>query len=116
EVAFTNTGAIPHDITFAGGEVAKANAGETSTVEGDVPAGGLTFICSGTGHEQAGMQGSVTVEGAAPSEAPAADDHGGSMAEANVAADPNAPAPVTHDPMAPKRLEGDVHDIDLVIT
>ena len=34
------------------------------------------------------MKGSVTVEGAAPSEAPAADDHGGPMAETDVAADP----------------------------
>ena len=116
EVALTNTGAIPHDITFAGGEMAHANAGETSTVEVDVPAEGLTFICSIPGHEQAGMKGSVTVEGAAPSEAPAADDHGGPMAETAVAADPNAPAPVTHDPIAPKRLDGEVHDIDLVIT
>ena len=44
------------------------------------------------------MQGSVTVEGAAASDAPAADDHGGPTAEAGVAADPNAPAPVTYDP------------------
>ena len=64
EVAFTNTGTIPHDITFAGGEVAQANGGETSTVEVDVPADGLTFICSVPGHEPAGMTGSVTVEGA----------------------------------------------------
>jgi nitrite reductase (NO-forming) len=112
----TNSGAVPHDITFAGGEMAHANAGETSTVEVDVPPEGLTFICSIPGHEQAGMKGSVTIEGAAPSEAPAADDHGGPMAETGVAADPNAPAPVTHDPSAPKRLEGEVHDIDLVIT
>ena len=116
EVALTNSGAIPHDITFAGGEMAHANAGETSTVEVDVPAEGLSFICSIPGHEQAGMKGSVTVEGAAPSDAPAADDHGGPMAETGVAADPNAPAPVTYDPVAPKRLDGEVHDIDLVIT
>ena len=38
------------------------------------------------------------------------------MAETNVAADPNAPAPVTYDPVAPKRLDGEVHDIDLVMT
>ena len=95
EVALTNTGAIPHDITFADGEMATANAGETATVEVDIPAEGLTFICSIPGHEQAGMKGSVTVEGAAPSDAPAADDHGGPMAETDVAADPNAPAPVT---------------------
>ena len=27
--SLTNTGSIPHDITFAGGEVAQANGGET---------------------------------------------------------------------------------------
>ena len=103
EVKLTNTGSIPHDITFPGGETAHASGGETGTVEIDVPADGLTFICSIPGHEQAGMKGSVSVEGAAPSDAPAADDHGGPMAETDVAADPNAPAPVTHDPVAPKR-------------
>jgi len=116
EVKLTNTGSIPHDITFPGGEMAHANGGEMGSVDVDVPAEGLTFICSIPGHEQAGMKGSVTVEGATPSEAPAADDHGGPMAETEVAADPNAPAPVTYDPVAPKRLDGDVHDIDLVIT
>ena len=116
EVALTNTGSIPHDVTFAGGETASANGGETATVEVDVPAEGLAFICSIPGHEQAGMKGSVTVEGAAPSDAPAADDHGGPMAETAVEADPNAPTPVTFDPVAPKRLDGKVHDIDLVMT
>ena len=116
EVKLTNTGSIPHDITFPGGEMAHANGGETASVEVDIPAEGLSFICSIPGHEQAGMKGTVTVDGAAPSEAPAADDHGGPMAETDVQADPNAPAPVTYDPVAPKRLDGTVHDIDLVMT
>jgi nitrite reductase (NO-forming) len=116
EVKLTNTGTIPHDITFPGGEMAHANGGETASIEVDVPAEGLSFICSVPGHEQAGMTGKVSVEGAAPSKAPAADDHGGPMAETTVAADPHAPTPVTHDPVAPKLLEGKVHDIDLVMT
>jgi nitrite reductase (NO-forming) len=120
EVTLTNTGAIPHDVTFPGGEMAHANAGETGTVEVDVPAEGLTFLCSVPGHAQAGMTGAITVEGSASADpghaAGGADDHGGPVAGADVAADPNAPAPVTHDPVAPERLEGDVHDIDLVIT
>jgi nitrite reductase (NO-forming) len=116
EVKLTNTGSIPHDITFPGGEVAHAGGGETATVEVDVPAEGLTFICSIPGHEQAGMTGAVAVEGAAPAAGGGADDHGGPMAETEVQADPNAPAPVTFDPVAPKRLDGNVHDIDLVIT
>src|SRR5262245_60089630 len=117
-VNFTNTGTIPHDITFPGGETATANAGETASVEVDVPAEGISFICSIPGHEQAGMSGKVAVEGAPESPAPAggADDHGGPMAETDVPADPNAPAPVTHDPVAPRLLEGTVHDIDLVMT
>ena len=64
-----------------------------------------------------GMKGSVTVDGARPRAAPAADDHGGPMPETDVAADPErarAPSPTT--PAAPKRLDGTVHDIDLVIT
>ena len=34
----------------------------------------------------------------------------------SVEADPAAPAPVPFDPVAPPRLEGEVHDIDLVMT
>jgi nitrite reductase (NO-forming) len=119
EVALTNSGAIPHDVTFPGGEMAHANGGESATVEVDIPAEGLSFICSIPGHEQAGMTGAITVEGAAAEPSPAAaggDDHGGPMAETEVAADPNAPTPVTYDPTAPELLDGTVHDIDLVIT
>jgi nitrite reductase (NO-forming) len=53
-VNFKNTGSIPHDVTFQSGEKAKANAGETVSVEVDVPAEGLTFICSDTGPRAAG--------------------------------------------------------------
>jgi nitrite reductase (NO-forming) len=117
EVKLANTGSIPHDITFAGGEQAVAGAGETATVEVDVPAEGLSFICSVPGHEQAGMAGTIKVEGATQGgEGGNPDDHGGPVAAADVEADPNAPAPVTHDATAPARLEGEVHDIELVIT
>jgi nitrite reductase (NO-forming) len=114
EVKLTNTGTIPHDVTFPGGEQATANAGETATVEVDVPAEGIAFICSIPGHEQAGMTGTIAVEGAAPAEG--GDDHGGPAPTTDVAADPNAPPPVTYDATAPARLEGEVHDIDLVMT
>src|SRR5262245_15611331 len=40
-VNFSNTGTIPHDITFPGGEKASANAGETASVDVEVPAEGL---------------------------------------------------------------------------
>jgi len=114
--AFTlrNTGTIPHDVTFPSGTTTgPVDAGTSATVEIDVPAEGLTFICSVPGHAQAGMQGTVTVKGATTA---AADDHGGPLPTADVAADPNAPAPVTYDATAPALLPGDVHDIDLVIT
>src|SRR5918995_1467379 len=65
EIKLTNTGTIPHDITFPGGEQAVAGSGETTSVEVDVPADGLSFICSIPGHEQAGMVGTIKVEGAA---------------------------------------------------
>jgi nitrite reductase (NO-forming) len=59
------------------------------------------------------MQGAVTVKGATTA---GADDHGGPLPTGDVAADPNAPAPVTYDATAPARLPGEIHDIDLVIT
>jgi len=82
----------------------------------DVPAEGLSFICSIPGHEQAGMTGAVTVEGAAPSDAPSGDDHGGPAPTSDVAADPNAPPYELFDAKAPARLAGEVHDIELVMT
>jgi nitrite reductase (NO-forming) len=113
-VEFKNTGTVLHDVTFADGTVIKANGGETATGEVTIPAGGLTFICSIVGHEQAGMTGAVTVKGqtATPSDDPGG--HGGPAAVLP-SPDPNAPDPVVHDPTAPKVLEGKVHDITLTI-
>jgi nitrite reductase (NO-forming) len=115
EVKLVNTGSAPHDITFPGGETALANPGETVSVEVDIPAEGISFLCSIPGHADAGMKGDVTVAGAA---APSADpnDHGGPAPATNVEPDPNAPAPVVYDPKAPALLPGAVHDIDLVMT
>jgi nitrite reductase (NO-forming) len=63
------------------------------------------------------MAGAIKVEGATQGgEGGNPDDHGGPVAATDVEADPNAPAPVTHDATAPARLEGEVHDIELVIT
>ncbi len=119
-VTLTNTGQIPHDLTFPTGETAQAPAGGTATLEVDVPAEGITFICSIPGHAQAGMKGSITVAGSAaaasPSASAAADDHGGPLPTNDVVEDPNAPAPVTYDATAPKRLEGNPIDITLVAT
>ena len=116
-VELTNVGQVPHDITFPGGEQAVATPGETATVEVEVPAAGLSFLCAVPGHAQAGMAGNVTVEGstaAAPDDG--GDDHGGPAPDTTVEADPDAPAPVVHDATAPARLAGEIHDIELVMT
>jgi nitrite reductase (NO-forming) len=112
-VKLTNTGSVPHDITFPGGEAAHAEAGATASVEVDVPAAGVSFLCSIPGHAAAGMTGQITVAGAPT--ASHADDHGGPLPSGDVAADPAAPAPIRRDPTAPKVLPGDTHDIDLVV-
>jgi nitrite reductase (NO-forming) len=114
DVILHNTGVSPHDITFADGTKIDAAPGATTTGAVTIPAGGLTFICSIPGHEQGGMKGAVTVEGAAP--APSGDTHGGPVPTGTVAADPNAPAYVPLDATAPALLPGQTHDIDLVMT
>jgi nitrite reductase (NO-forming) len=116
-VKLINTGSTTHDITFASGEQAVAKAGETASVDVDIPAAGVSFLCSIPGHADAGMKGDVVIAGtavASPSAKP--DDHGGPAPATDVQADPNAPAPVRYDPTAPKLLAGSVHDIDLVMT
>jgi nitrite reductase (NO-forming) len=116
EVTLRNTGSIIHDITFADGTVVVAEAGETATGTVTVPAEGLPFICSIPGHKDAGMTGMVMVEGSAPAEgSTGGESHGGPAPATDVAADPNAPPYTPFDPAAPALLEGDVHDIDLVI-
>src|SRR4051812_23715475 len=92
-VTLANTGEMPHDITSPDGTTTGfVDAGATKTIEVDVPAAGITFICSIPGHAQAGMQGTVAVKGAAAAASPSADpnDHGGPMPTNDVAADPNA--------------------------
>jgi nitrite reductase (NO-forming) len=112
-VAFHNTGAILHDLTFADGTKLTAEAGETATGTVTIPAGGTTFLCTIPGHSDAGMTGTVTVAGAAPS--PGGDSHGGPAPTTDVAADPSAPPYELRDATAPPLLPGNVHDIDLVV-
>jgi len=112
EVTLRNTGSIIHDLTFADGTTITAETGKSTTGVVDVPADGLTFICSIPGHKDAGMAGAISVKGSAAS---GGDSHGGPAAATDVEKDPNAPAYTLHDPKAPAMLEGTVHDIDLVI-
>jgi nitrite reductase (NO-forming) len=112
-VAFHNNGAILHDLTFADGTKLTAEADETATGTVTIPAGGTTFLCTVPGHSDAGMTGTVTVAGAAPS--PSGDSHGGPAPSADVTADPSAPPYELRDATAPPLLPGSVHDIDLVV-
>jgi nitrite reductase (NO-forming) len=113
-VNFRNTGAIVHDITFPDGAKAVAEPGEEAAIDVDVPAEGLSFICSVPGHADAGMQGMIAVKGATAGEGEG-DGHGGPAPSTDVLPDPNAPAYTLFDPAAPARLQGTTHDIELVI-
>jgi nitrite reductase (NO-forming) len=115
EVTLTNTGIAPHDVTFADGTTIAAAPGASATETVAIPDGGTTFICSVPGHEQGGMTGTVTVSGA-PAASDDPDSHGGPAPSGDVAADPNAPDYELLDARAPARLDGDVHDIELVMT
>ena len=106
-----NSGAIAHDITFPDGSAATAEAGATASVEVDVPAAGLSFICSVPGHADAGMRGMVMVKGSTGE----GEGHGGPTPSTDVLPDPEAPAYVLFDPAAPARLSGSTHEIELVI-
>ncbi len=120
EVAFSNTGAMLHDVTFADGTTLSAAGGETATGTVTVPEGGLAFLCSIPGHGDAGMKGEVTVSGdaamagmhTAPDPSPAG---GAAAGAAAPVADPAAAAYERFDPVAPAVLPGTTHDIDLPI-
>jgi nitrite reductase (NO-forming) len=113
QVSFTNDGSTTHDVTFANGTKVTAESKQTVTGSVDVPAGGLTFLCSIPGHADAGMKGAVTVGTAA---APASPDTTPATSEAATPqADPNAPPYVLRDATAPTVLPGTVHDVDMPI-
>ncbi|HEX9634891.1 MAG TPA: multicopper oxidase domain-containing protein [Candidatus Limnocylindria bacterium] len=111
-LTFVNTGAIAHDITLEGGSPLTAQAGETVSAEVTVPEGGIDFICSVPGHADGGMRGAISVAGVGPDDG---GDHGGPAPTTDVEEDPDAPAYEPRDATAPALLDGEVHDIDLVI-
>ncbi len=113
-VTFANTGSTAHDLTFADGTKLVADAGQSTTAEVAIPAGGLAFICSIPGHAQAGMTGQVSVAGQAAAMPGTSEGPSTALASAPVA-DPNAPPYILHDPRAPALAQGTVHDIDFPI-
>jgi uncharacterized cupredoxin-like copper-binding protein len=70
-VNLTNHDAIAHDLTFSDGTVIAVEPSGTATGTVNVPAAGLTFLCSVPGHADAGMRGAVTV-GSGPAPTPTA--------------------------------------------
>jgi nitrite reductase (NO-forming) len=114
EVKLTNAGAMTHNITFADGKTASADAGQTASVVVTVPAEGLLFTCSIPGHAEAGMQGMIMVAGSAAASSPPGGQQAGPAA--TPAPDPNAKPYTLRDATAPPVMPGTVHDIDLPIT
>ena len=70
-VNFVNDGGTLHDVTFADGTKIQAEGHATATGQVDVPAGGITFLCSVPGHADGGMTGEVMVAAAGGSDEPA---------------------------------------------
>jgi plastocyanin len=64
EVTLTNTGNIEHDITVDGAGVHfMAMPGETVSERINLDPGTYTFYCGVAGHREAGMEGTLVVEG-----------------------------------------------------
>jgi nitrite reductase (NO-forming) len=76
----------------------------------------LGYICAIPGHADAGMRGAISVAGSNPDEVPHAGAGGEPTANEQIEPDPDAPEYTLHDPAAPDLAEGEVHEIELVIT
>ena len=114
-VKLINKGQIPHDFTLPDGSKITAQAGETVTGDVMIPETSIKFICSIPGHKEAGMVGTISITGSAAS-TDSDGGHGGPAVALDVNPDPNAPAYQLYNPVAPQRLEGETHDIDLIMT
>lgn len=112
-ITFVNDGSTTHDLTFLDGTKLVADGGKTATGEVDVPAAGITFICSIPGHAAAGMTGSIAVGNASTPGMSMAPPASGTPNASAPAADPNAPKYTLVDATAPAVLPGTVHDIDM---
>jgi len=62
-LAIDNQGAILHNVTFEGADVAvEAEGGQSASDTFTLEPGTYDYYCSVPGHREAGMEGSVTVE------------------------------------------------------
>lgn len=65
-LAMANPSPVPHNVSIEGGGVDEegetVGEGETSTVSAELEAGEYTFYCSVPGHQEGGMEGTLTVE------------------------------------------------------
>ena len=104
-----NQGEVDHDIQFDNGDRVVAEPGESVEFEFIVPAEGVAFNCTISGHADAGMVGSVqTPESAAALDTETESAHGAAdEALSVVEASADAPAYTLRDPKAPARGEGD---------
>ncbi|HST55641.1 MAG TPA: plastocyanin/azurin family copper-binding protein [Solirubrobacteraceae bacterium] len=63
-IEFTNASPVPHDVSVSGNGVSGATpqfSGGSKSLSLNLKAGTYKFFCSVPGHEQAGMQGTLTV-------------------------------------------------------
>lgn len=63
---FVNESATPHDVLVSGdsGTIGGTDviSGDTTTATVELEAGDYTYFCSVSGHQEAGMEGALTVE------------------------------------------------------
>jgi nitrite reductase (NO-forming) len=116
-VKLINKGQIVHDVVFPDGTKIVAQAGETQQADVMIGPEGVKFICSIPGHKESGMVGTISVgdKAATGGNEEAGGGHGGPAVATDVQPDVNAPAYEVFNATAPKLLEAEVHDIDLVM-
>ena len=133
-VEVANVGAIPHDLVVEGTDVGTPmmDAGEAYTFDtGELEPGVHTVICTVPGHQDAGMEGTLTVVGAdgatAADAATDADGHEGDDGlvtvsegyEGTLSFDPNAAPPEgfeARDPRLPAAVDQEVHELEIRAT
>lgn len=111
-VKLKNEGSVLHDITFPDGTKISTKPGEAQQADVMISAEGAKFICSLPGHKESGMVGTISVAGKV-GEGNTGGDHGGPTVALDIQPNPNAPAYKLYNPVAPPRMEGELHEITL---